>query len=223
MINGTAKNKTLFSKELWMGGYPMYARILEHPFIVELAEGTLSRARFVHYLQQDDLYLIDFARALAYIAARVKEPCEMVSFLKFSLGALVGERELHEDYFRHYKIAPANKKNAGCFAYTHYLISVVTLQSVETAVAAVLPCFWVYHEVGAHIFSNSVRDNPYERWINTYSNEMFSLLVSEALEIAERMYELASSDVRQAMRKAAQESVYLEWQFWDEAYQLKAL
>lgn len=221
MIDKTLINKTIFSKELWKDSQPIYSKILEHPFILELAEGTLAKDQFIYYLQQDSLYLIGFARSLAFIATRLDEPSEIVSFLKFALGAMIGERELHEDYFKHYQIVPSNKKNDACAAYTDYLISLATTQSVEIAVAAVMPCFWVYHEVGANILANSVNNNPYEKWIKNYANEEFSLLVNNALEIAERMYDLAQPHIRQSMKKAAQQSVHLEWQFWDNAYHIK--
>lgn len=109
-------NETFFSKELWKESRAIYEQILEHPFIIELSQGMLSRERFAYYLQQDSLYLIDFARALAYIAAKVEGTSEIVSFLKFAMAAMIEERELHRDYFSHYHIDPLEEKNDACCA-----------------------------------------------------------------------------------------------------------
>lgn len=214
-------NQRIFSKELWEGSKPVYERILEHPFIEELKLGTLSKQTFGYYLQQDALYLIDFAKALSNIAARMNEVSEIIDFLKYAMGAIIGERELHENYLKYYRIEPTNEKNEACFAYTHYLLSTSVMEPIEVAVAAILPCFWVYGEVGLHIYKHSRQNNPFEKWINNYAGEEFSLAVEQALQTAEKMYLSASIKTQQAMKKAAYQSVLLEWKFWDNAYNFK--
>ena len=59
------------------------------PFNAELAEGRLSRERFIHYIVQDAHYLIGFGRALALAAAKARDPDRIVQFAK---GAEVGDR-----------------------------------------------------------------------------------------------------------------------------------
>lgn len=214
------KNETSFSNNLWEDIFPVYQKILKLPFILELTNGTLSAQRFVYYIQQDALYLLDYARALLLIAAKANTASEIISFIRFAEGAIIEERALHEYYLKGYEVDPSMTKNNACFAYTHYLISTAATQSIEEAIAAVLPCFWIYRDVGKHIHRHSVPDNPYEKWISNYADEAFSRLVDEALRIADRMYNEATLSTQNAMRKAVLQSSILEWRFWDEAYTL---
>lgn len=214
--------KTFFLNSLWENCLPIYQKILELPFIQELTKGILSRERFVYYIQQDALYLIDFSRALSLIAAKAYTTADIISFIKFAEGAIVAERELHDYYFDQYKIDSNVGKNNACFTYTHYLISTAATRSLEESIAVVLPCFWIYRDVGNYIYKFSRKDNPYEKWISNYANEEFSRLVDEALLIAEQMYEKASIFTQNEMRKVALQSSMLEWQFWDSAYNLSS-
>src|SRR6266852_1636672 len=59
-----------FTDELWAGIEPIYAKTLQHPFLTGLADGTLPRAKFEFYLQQDALYLDTFSEALKALAAK---------------------------------------------------------------------------------------------------------------------------------------------------------
>lgn len=212
--------KSHMHTNLWECSIPVYKGILKLPFIQELIKGTLSVQRFAHYMQQDALYLVDFARALTLIASKANTASDIISFIKFAEAAIVGERELHAHYFAQYEIDCTIEKNRACFAYTHYLISTTATRSLEESVAAVLPCFWIYRDVGNHIYQYSETQNPYEKWILNYANEAFSDAVDEALLIAERMYEGASVSTQYRMRELGLQSARLEWQFWDDAYNI---
>lgn len=96
-----------FSNTLWQQNAPIYQRIIDHPFNVELAQGTLDQERFLFYIEQDAHYLISFSRALAFIAAWSD-------------------------------------------SYTQFLIATASTASLEEAIAAVLPCFWIYREMGSN-------------------------------------------------------------------------
>ena len=143
-----------FSKVAWATIEPIYQSIIEHPFNLELAKGTLEKEKFQFYIKQDSLYLVDFARALAVAASRAASPDELVLLVDFSKGAIIAERELHEFYFDFYGLKLDVEKAPGCFTYTHFLISTATNSSYEESLAALLPCFWILSSESA-IFSAS--------------------------------------------------------------------
>jgi len=210
-----------FTAHLWQTIEPIYQQILDHPFNQELAAGSLSRQRFQFYLQQDALYLADFARALALIGARSEGAEQVVSFLNFALGAIVAERSLHESYFRLYDIQPETAYAPACFAYTRFLLASAALDPYEVAMAAVLPCFWIYREVGSAIYRIAKPNNPYQQWIDTYAGEEFAQVVQQALDITDSLAAQTTAAMREKMTAAFVTGSRLEWLFWDSAYRLE--
>lgn len=210
-----------FTAHLWQTIEPIYQQILDHPFNQELAAGSLSRQRFQFYLQQDALYLTDFARALALIGARSEGAERVVSFLNFALGAIVAERSLHESYFRLYDIQPETTYAPACFAYTRFLLAAAALDPYEVAMAAVLPCFWIYREVGSAIYRTAKPNNPYQQWIDTYAGEEFAQVGQQALDITDSLATQTTAATREKMTAAFVTASRLEWLFWDSAYRLE--
>lgn len=210
-----------FTASLWQSIQPLYQAIIDHPFNQELAQGTLAADRFQFYLKQDALYLVDFAKALGLTGARCIQPERIVDFQNFAIGAIVAERSLHESYFERYGITLDVDYAPGCFTYTNYLLATAALRPLEEAIAALLPCFWIYREVGHHILKTAQPNNPYQNWIETYSGEEFSSAVDRAIAITEDVAAAAPEPLRDQMRAAFVISSRLEWMFWDSAYRLE--
>src|SRR5919107_1656792 len=91
-----------FSREAWDRNAALYEIIRTMPFNAELAAGTLTEARFRHYITQDAHYLVGFGRALALAAAKAPSPDRIVQFAKAAEVAIIVERELHDSFFRQY-------------------------------------------------------------------------------------------------------------------------
>lgn len=216
---------TRFTDELWQRSLPIYDEILAHPFIAELTDGSLSRERFIFYMKQDSLYLQDFSRALAITGSHLQDLDAAQTLMGFAHGVFTVERALHETYFRDFEVTLDTDKAPACFAYSNYLLAMASLAPDHEAAAALLPCFWIYREVGNEIVrraESGVVDNPYARWIETYSGEGFDEHVRIYIDIVEAMGQKASPEQREAMQRAFQNSARLEWMFWDSAYRLEA-
>ena len=76
------KDRDLFSREAWAANATLYETIRAMPFNAELAAGTLSAARFRHYILQDAHYLVGFGRALGLAAAKAPDPDGIVLFAR---------------------------------------------------------------------------------------------------------------------------------------------
>jgi len=215
-----------FSEDVWQRIKPLYDSILALPFNQELAAGTLSRERFIFYMLQDALYLASFGRALAATAARAPDEDAMIQFAGSAQAAVVVERELHAGFFKTYGITPeqaaATEPSPTCAHYTHYLLALAHNAPYEVSVAALLPCFWIYWEVGPHLFNIARPDNPYQPWIDTYADEAFAEGVRKVIAISDRVGADATPAVRAQMSKAFVRASQLEWMFWDSAYRLEA-
>lgn len=211
-----------WSTNAWEHIKPIYNSIVKMPFITELREGTLPVEKFQFYMAQDAHYLEHFGRSLAIIASRIQEVTDMLAFIKFSEGAIVVENALHESYFKEFNLTGKGSMQPACHHYVHSLKSTASLASVEVAVAAVLPCFWIYREIGTFIYENqNTAANPYKKWIDTYAGDDFDVLVKQAIEIADRLASKGTTAQQQAMTDAFCTSSHLEFQFWDAAYRLR--
>ena len=148
-------------------------------------------------------------------------PCPQGALTGLSKGAVIAERGLHEFYFDFYGIKLDVEKAPGCFTYTNFLISITTHGSYEESLAALLPCFWIYQEVGLHIHGNSVAKNPYQKWIDMYSGEEFQSVVKNAIGLTDRIAKDVNDKQLQKMKEAFIKSTQLEWLFWDSAYRME--
>jgi thiaminase/transcriptional activator TenA len=214
-----------FSAEAWQRIAPLYDSILALPFNQELAAGSLSRERFTFYMLQDAIYLTSFARALAVTAARAPDEEAIIQFAGSARTAVVVERELHAGFFRTFGITPeqaaATEPSPTCQHYTHYLLALAHNAPYEVSVAALLPCFWIYWEVGTHLLSIAAPDNPYQAWIDTYADEAFAQGVRQVIATSDQVAAEATPARRAHMLAAFKRASQLEWMFWDSAYRLE--
>ncbi|MGH6944153.1 MAG: thiaminase II, partial [Geminicoccaceae bacterium] len=134
-------------------------------------------------------------------------------------------RALHEGFFRAFGVSPAEAAAAEpsptCAHYTHYLLALAHNAPYEVSVAALLPCFWIYWEVGKHLLEIARPDNPYQAWIDTYADEAFAEGVRKVIAIADQVAAAATPSTQDGMHRAFGRAAQLEWMFWDSAYRLE--
>ncbi|NEU14367.1 thiaminase II [Methylobacterium sp. BTF04] len=212
----------VFSQDAWTRNAEAYEAIRTMPFNVELAAGSLSRARFIHYIVQDAHYLIGFGRALALAAAKAPHPDRIVQFSRAAETAIVVERSLHGGFFADYGIDAdafaGTPLSPACDHYVSYLLATAYAEPYEVVLAALLPCFWIYAEVGSDIFSRAQADNPYRAWIDTYAGEDFATAVAAMIAATDEAAAEVSPTVRERMHRAYTQATRLEWLFWDGAF-----
>ncbi|MDP9023662.1 MAG: thiaminase II [Actinomycetota bacterium] len=210
------------TQTLWSDITEIYAAILEHPFLAGLKDGTLDDDAFSYYVVQDAHYLEDYARALAVCAAKAATDVDVAMFARHAAGAIEVERELHEHLLGELgipaataaatSVAPTNR------AYTSYLLATCYGGSFAEALAAVLPCYWIYWEVGKELLAHGSPDPRYQRWIDTYGGEPFAGIVRDVLATADRVGEDTAGDLLARMRAHFVTTARYEWMFWDAAW-----
>ena len=192
--------------------------IKNHQFNQKLMNGTLDKDTFKYYLEQDTMYLRDFARCHAIIASKISLT-HINHFLKCSQRSLIVEQEDVHQYFRDlFKFKETGNITPATLSYTSYMLRICAYEPVEVAVASVLPCFWVYKEVGFFIKKYSVNHNPYARWIEVYSGEEFNDSVNQMMNIYDLLADNTNESTRRSMLDAFYKSTCLEWHFWNDAY-----
>ncbi len=210
-----------WSENSWASIEQIYGKILDMPFINELKEGSLAKERFRFYMMQDAHYLAAFSKVLAIIASKLPST-ESLDFLRFAEGAVVVERALHENYFSAWQIDELAEISPTCQLYTDHLFRRVYQDPVEVAIAAVLPCFWIYKKVGDHVYANQQKENnSYQQWIDTYAGEEFGNSVIRAIDIADQQAYKLTETQQQQMTNAFIKTSKMEWMFWDSAYSME--
>ncbi|MFD1860926.1 thiaminase II [Aeromicrobium camelliae] len=204
-----------FAEQAWADAGDDITRILEHPFVRGLADGTLPWATFERYLCDDAHYLDRYARVLSLLAAKAPVIADVGVLAEFAAGAAVAERALHEG--RLGDAIASSTPSPTCDAYTGFLWSRATSASAAVGLAAVLPCFTVYAEVGRRLQERQRDDHPYRDWIETYADPSFADASRRCEALADRWAAGDPSSVP-AMREAYARAVRYEWRFWDTAW-----
>lgn len=183
------------------------------PFVRGLADGSLDRDVFDHYVGQDALYLLDFARALASASHLAPTPAEQAFWAGAAQDAVATELALHGSF-----LPPADlfgaAPGAALTAYTDHLLATVARGSYPVLVAALLPCFWVYTDVGRRLLPRAHDDHPYAAWLRTYGDEGFAEATAEAVGIVGRTAAAATPTERERMRRAFATSTEHERRFF---------
>lgn len=209
-----------WSEEAWEAARPVYDSILKLPFLEQLAEGTLPREKFEYYLRQDALYLDNYSKVLAHIGSRLTDRAASADFFRFALDGVAVEEAMHEVFLGGMHPSESEMSPA-CMLYTSIHAAQATAP-VEVEAAAVLPCFWVYREVGVNIIGHArLEGNPYSQWIETYADENFEKSTRRAIGICDSLAEKAGEDVRRRMTDLFVLCTRMEWLFWDSAFNLE--
>lgn len=192
------------------------------PFNRKLADGTLPAGIFRGYIVQDAHYLEGFARALSMVAAKAPDPQGIAQLAGSAAGAISAERTLHAQYMDLYGITAAQFEatsvSAACDHYVSFLLRVAALGDFAEGIAALLPCFWIYRDVGRDIAARADAANPYGAWIATYSSEAFDQGVERMLALVDRIGARSDEACRARMHLAYAKGCWHEWHFWDSAY-----
>jgi thiaminase/transcriptional activator TenA len=206
-----------FSATLWKKAEPMYRKSVEHPFLKGLADGTLPKEKFKFYMVQDALYLRAYAKALSVLAAKAPRE-EWALFLnKGAIECLEVEAALHGTWFTKEELTRAEMAPTN-LAYTNHLIATIHQGSFAEGMAAVLPCYWIYWEVGKELKAKGSKDAAYQKWIDQYAGDGYGASVRKAIEIMNGAAEGLGRSERSKLERHYVLSSRYEYLFWDHAW-----
>ena len=171
----------------------LWSRYTAHDFVEGLCAATLPRASFLHYLAQDYVFLVHFSRAWALAVVKSETLAEM-QLASATVNALVNlEMQHHVKTCAKYGIDEQTLFNtteaAENLAYTRYVLDAGYSGDLTDLLAALAPCIFGYGEIGVRLAQETVVDNPYGEWIDTYAGNEYQqvcrdvgALLDQALE-----------------------------------------
>ncbi|CAN5615357.1 thiaminase II [soil metagenome] len=150
---------------------------LKHPFVRELGRGTLAREAFQRFLEQDWLFLRDYARLFALAAAKSRDLQAMRQFAGLLGSTLEQELGALETVAQAAGLDPHTfdrlEKNPTTQAYTDFLVRTAFEKDATATLASALACHWGYGLVGRELAQDPPADPLYAQWIAEYASEAY--------------------------------------------------
>jgi thiaminase (transcriptional activator TenA) len=199
---------------------------IQHPFVKGIANGTLDLQCFRHYVLQDSYYLSHFSRVQAIGASRAEDLYTTSRMAAHAQGTYQAELSLHEKFMNLLEITPDERESfqpaPTAYAYTSHLYRVAASGSLGEIIAAILPCYWIYYEIGQELKGSTPGEPIYQEWITAYGGEWFGDLVQEQLNRLDELAKTASDKEKNRMMDYFLTSCQYEYLFWEMAYTLES-
>lgn len=187
---------TLFTERLYANVQPIWAQNHHHPFVQELGKGTLAAEKFIHYLKQDYVYLIQYAKLFAIGTVKAHNLETMNKLAGILHETLHVEMELHRQYAKSFGISREELESAkpapANLAYTSYMLNTAQNGSLAEVIACLLPCAWDYWEIGKLLrnqYGHQLVSNPYSQWIETYDSTEFAESTKSLIRLLDELAE----------------------------------
>ncbi len=214
-----------FSENLKSAGAKILEAQFDHPFVKGLGIGSLPLDKFRFYMIQDTLYIVEYARAMAWTAPLLADVNDVIAMLEAARESFKIESMLKEQYFGQFGINVKDALKAHmaptCKAYVDHLIRYTHGGTRAEALAAILPCGWIYVEIGALFTTGKTiaDDHPYKTWLMTYAVPEFRDMVNWWFSLLDD-----ATTGMTPVQKTQIEDIFLtscryEWMFWEMSWQ----
>jgi thiaminase/transcriptional activator TenA len=200
--------------------------LIGHPFVAELASGTLPLERFRFYIEQDILFLDSYARAIGFASGRASSHEELVE-LTAQLAAVVqteieSERALLrrvEDLLGTDPALDAHvEPSATTVAYSSFLLATAARGDALDVMTAMLPCAWSYADIGRRYLHEAVEHPVYSDWLRLFGSGDYPVYVERRLASFDRFAARAAPARHDRLVELFSTATRLERAFWDMAY-----
>lgn len=197
-----------------------------HPFVQGIGTGKLAIENFRYYVMQDSYYLSNFARVQSYGAAAAPDLYTTSRMAFHAQGTFEAELALHRKFSGLLNITEkeweAFKPAPTAYAYTSHMYRAALSGKLGFIIAAILPCYWLYLEVGNRLKGSVPGEPIYQEWIAAYNGDWFKELVEEQIARLDELAGKATEEEQAEMMELFYLSSYYEFKFWDMAYTLES-
>jgi len=212
-----------FFERLKTQGSAEWRAYTEHPFTTAMADGTLPEAAFRHYLVQDYLFLIEFARAYALAVYKSPRLADMRAAAAGVSAILDVEMNLHVKLCAGWGLSARDLEQAApaaeMLAYTRYVLDAGMRGDLLTLQVALAPCVIGYAEIAARLAARGnarAATNRYRVWIDEYAGAPYQEVAAKARAQLDRLADLYVTPAREAELVAIfKEATRLEADFWE--------
>ncbi len=195
---------------------------VSHDFVRGIGDGSLPRDCFEHYLKQDYLFLLHFARAYALAIYKSPTLADM-RHAKNTVAALLDEElSLHTTFCAGWGISEAQMlaepEATANMAYTRYVLETGNAGDLLDLQAALVPCVVGYAEVARWLAaqpSTKLDGNPYRAWIEMYGGADYQNVATDAIAHLDDLGARLGGDARfNRLSQIFHDATRLEIGFW---------
>lgn len=203
---------------------PYWEGSFNHPFIVQLQEGTLPIESFRYYLIQDAYYLRHFSALYKRVAEITSNPILQMQMLDNANDLAKGELAIRANFFEELAITDTELQATGVAPTAYHYVSHMYRQLIENndvvAAASLLPCSWLYFEIGQRFRQSNVASPVaiYQAWIETYGGEEAREAIERECTLLNHLYAESSQEDQESMISAFVISARMEFNFWEMAF-----
>ena len=210
-----------FSESLRQEAMPIWERIFAHPFLNEIQAATLPLEKFRYYVEQDYHYLAGFGQVVATALSKAPDSLTLRRLTRRITAPV--ERPLHGKMFELLRMTEEDAESVRLsptnVAYVNHMRTAASMGGVGEAAAALLPCPWTYHEIGAKL---TVPEHPiYGYWAEPYRDGLLEESTAAWRELVDEFAAEGGPALREAMRSAFIISSRYEFMFWSMAYNME--
>ena len=208
-------NHRSWSEEAFAEVADIMHSIEHYEFIQQMLDGSLQQEQFVRYLQQDKIYLKEYSRDLYAVADMMTDKAEGDFFRTMAKEGMESENAMQAMLSERFGILSEPLPVATTLRYTRFLRHYTDTLDLPIVLAAVLPCYWVYNEVGKYLIAQHVSpENPYKEWIQTYGSEEMDNATRYVVALIDRLAQGCTPEKQALMRRIFAEGCALELEFF---------
>lgn len=204
-----------WTKALWEASGAVMDASTKGAFVQALGSGNLSEKDFRFYLAQDALYLERYSPSLGRLGTQAPTTEDRQAWLRDAVMTIDEEASLHRGVLG--DAIATTQPSPVTLSYTNFLDAATGTQPYPVGAAAVLPCYWLYAHIGAHLAAQSHEGHPFKKWLDEYGADDFMDNTREAIARTERALAGASPAERAQAARAFLSACYLERDFFEQA------
>lgn len=203
----------------------LWESLHEHPFLRELAAGTLPLDTFRFFVEQDlHFFLPDLSRAVALGAATARDEREMRHFAEELVAVVEGENENNRLLLgRLVELGAADRGGAlapglANVAYSGFILSTAVTGGPLEIMTVLLPCTWSYADIAVRLKDEIAEHPVYSDWVGFLAGDEYVELIASRRRTLDELAAQTDEAHRRRLLEIFRMGTRLERQFWDMAY-----
>lgn len=212
----------LFTDQLKAATKDSWEQSLNHPFVQGIVRGDLPLDTFKYYILQDIYYLKHYGKVHALAAAQADDFA--VTGMLAEKAKLTAQAELtvHEEHANILNISKQEmddfKPAPTGYAYTSHLYHAAQTGRLAHTVAAMLPCYWLYADIGLANQDVRPEQDIYYNWLQMYASDWFQESTREMIDLLNDLVKNESDYEKEKIKEQFIIAKEYELNFWEMSY-----